>query len=67
MNFKTITRCKENKIDLILFTKLDRWFRNLRHYLNTQEILENTMFLGMLFLNNIMIQLQRMAELSLHK
>ncbi|WP_366928449.1 recombinase family protein [Enterococcus gallinarum] len=27
-------------IDLIIFTKLDRWFRNLRHYLNTQEILE---------------------------
>ncbi|MBL1224823.1 recombinase family protein [Enterococcus sp. BWR-S5] len=27
-------------IDIILFTKLDRWFRNLRHYLNTQEILE---------------------------
>ena len=31
---------KKNKIDIILFTKLDRWFRNLRHYLNTQEILE---------------------------
>ena len=28
------------KINLILFTKLDRWFRSLRHYLNTQEILE---------------------------
>ncbi|MBP1046443.1 recombinase family protein [Enterococcus sp. BWM-S5] len=27
-------------IDIILFTKLDRWFRNLRHYLNTQETLE---------------------------
>lgn len=27
-------------IDLIIFTKLDRWFRNLRHYLNIQEILE---------------------------
>ncbi|MGC7990893.1 recombinase family protein, partial [Salmonella enterica] len=23
-----------------LFTKLDRWFRNLRHYLNIQEILD---------------------------
>lgn len=28
------------KIDLIIFTKLDRWFRNLRHYLNTQAALE---------------------------
>lgn len=28
------------KIDIILFTKLDRWFRNLRHYLNTQETLD---------------------------
>ncbi|MGL6198691.1 MAG: recombinase family protein [Lachnospiraceae bacterium] len=27
-------------IDLIIFTKLDRWFRSLRHYLNTQAILE---------------------------
>lgn len=27
-------------IDLIIFTKLDRWFRNLRHYLNTQALLE---------------------------
>lgn len=31
---------KNNKIDIILFTKLDRWFRNLRHYLNTQELLD---------------------------
>lgn len=28
------------RIDLIIFTKLDRWFRSLRHYLNTQAILE---------------------------
>lgn len=28
------------KIDLIIFTRLDRWFRNLRHYLNTQDILD---------------------------
>lgn len=27
-------------IDLIIFTKLDRWFRSLRHYLNTQATLE---------------------------
>ena len=31
---------KASRIDIILFTKLDRWFRNLRHYLNTQDILE---------------------------
>jgi DNA invertase Pin-like site-specific DNA recombinase len=29
------------KIDLIIFTRLDRWFRNLRHYLNTQDILDH--------------------------
>lgn len=27
-------------VDVILFTKLDRWFRSLRHYLNTQAFLE---------------------------
>lgn len=27
-------------IDLIIFTRLDRWFRSLRHYLNTQAMLE---------------------------
>lgn len=27
-------------VDLIVFTKLDRWFRSLRHYLNTQATLE---------------------------
>ncbi len=31
---------KNQKIDLIIFTKLDRWFRSLKHYLNTQDILE---------------------------
>ncbi|MCH1984101.1 recombinase family protein [Ruminococcus sp. OA3] len=31
---------KNQEIDLIVFTKLDRWFRNLRHYLNTQAMLE---------------------------
>jgi len=31
-------RC--GRIDRIIFTKLDRWFRSLRHYLNTQAILE---------------------------
>ena len=28
------------KIDLILVTKLDRWFRNIKDYHNTQDILE---------------------------
>ena len=31
---------KTGKVQLILFQRLDRWFRNLRHYLNTQAILE---------------------------
>ncbi len=31
---------RAGKIDLIIFTRLDRWFRNLRHYLNTQDILD---------------------------
>ena len=31
---------RSGKIDLVIFTRLDRWFRNLRHYLNTQDILD---------------------------
>ena len=31
---------KAGRINLIVFTKLDRWFRSLRHYLNTQATLE---------------------------
>ena len=31
---------KQGKIDLILVTKLDRWFRNIKDYHNTQDILE---------------------------
>lgn len=31
---------KAGKIDLILVTKLDRWFRSIRHYINTQELLD---------------------------
>lgn len=31
---------KAGKIDLILFTKLDRWFRSVRHYTATQAILD---------------------------
>lgn len=29
-----------SKVDVILFTKLDRWFRSVRHYTATQEILD---------------------------
>lgn len=31
---------RAGRIDLIIFTRLDRWFRSLRHYLNTQDILD---------------------------
>lgn len=31
---------KKNKIDMILVTKLDRWFRNIRDYNITEEILK---------------------------
>lgn len=31
---------KDGKIDIILVTKLDRWFRNIKEYQTTQEILE---------------------------
>lgn len=31
---------KAGKLDAILFTKLDRWFRSVRHYTATQEILD---------------------------
>lgn len=31
---------RAGSIDLIIFTRLDRWFRNLRHYLNTQDVLD---------------------------
>lgn len=31
---------KRDKIDIILFVKLDRWFRSVRHYMNVQAILE---------------------------
>ena len=37
---RLIGNVKEGLVDLIIFTKLDRWFRSLRHYLNTQAILE---------------------------
>ena len=31
---------KNGEIDLILFTRLDRWFRSIRHYLNVQDQLD---------------------------
>lgn len=31
---------RAGRIDLILVTKLDRWFRSIRHYINTQETLD---------------------------
>lgn len=31
---------KADRVDLILFTKLDRWFRSIRHYVNTQALLD---------------------------
>lgn len=32
---------KAGKIDVILFTKLDRWFRNIKEYYKIQEVLES--------------------------
>ncbi len=37
---RLMNQVKEGLVDLIIFTKLDRWFRSLRHYLNTQAVLE---------------------------
>lgn len=37
---RLMANVRDDKIDMIIFTKLDRWFRSLRHYLNTQAILE---------------------------
>ena len=31
---------KAGKIDMVIFTKLDRWFRNVKEYFKVQEILE---------------------------
>lgn len=30
----------DGKVDMIIFTKLDRWFRSIRHYTHTQEVLD---------------------------
>lgn len=31
---------REGKVDIILFTRLDRWFRNVKEYFKVQEILD---------------------------
>ena len=31
---------KEKKVDIVLFTRLDRWFRNVKEYFKVQEILD---------------------------
>ena len=31
---------QDDKIDIILFTRLDRWFRNIKEYFKVQEIIE---------------------------
>lgn len=33
--------CRSKKIDLILFTKLDRWFRNVGNYYAVQDVLDS--------------------------
>lgn len=37
---RLLSDVRADKIDLILVTKLDRWFRNIKDYHNTQAILE---------------------------
>ena len=37
---RMINDVKQDKIDLIIFIKLDRWFRNVRDYYNTMDVLE---------------------------
>lgn len=37
---RMIEDVKKDKIDLIIFIKLDRWFRNVRDYYNTMDVLE---------------------------
>lgn len=38
---KLIEDCKAHKIDLILFTRLDRWFRSVADYYEVQSILDS--------------------------
>jgi len=37
---RLIDDIKAGKVDMIIFTKLDRWFRSIRHYTATQEVLD---------------------------
>ena len=37
---KLLEDVKAGKIDIILFTRLDRWFRNVKEYFKVQEILD---------------------------
>lgn len=37
---RMLSDARDGKIDIILFTKLDRFFRSVRHYAATQEMLE---------------------------
>ena len=37
---RMIEDVKQDKIDLVVFIKLDRWFRNVRDYYNTMDILD---------------------------
>ena len=41
---RLIDDVRAGRIDLIIFTRLDRWFRNLRHYLT---FLTSTVFHGL--------------------
>lgn len=38
---RLIDDVKDGKIDIILFTRLDRWFRNVKEYFKVQEILDD--------------------------
>lgn len=38
---KLIQDCKDGKIDLIVFTKLDRWFRSVADYYEVQSVLDS--------------------------
>ena len=37
---RLINDVKLGKIDIIIFTRIDRWFRSIRHYLNMMETLD---------------------------
>ena len=37
---KLLSLVEQDKVDIIVFTKLDRWFRSIRHYINTQALLD---------------------------